>query len=237
MKALKIILIILLVLVVLFGGCAYLVFKNIDKLFIAAIEAIASESMQTEVTVDDVNISFSDGRGEIIGLNIANLPGYDEPRLFSLNKAALQIDASSLEGPVVVIEEILVDGARLTVEHKNLTETNLKEVWDNLQRNSEVQQQQGGEQMNFMIEKLVFSNITMDVISPEFENTTITLPDIRRENLGNRQTGLTGAELTEAVMAPLLESARKELEGKVQKEVEKQVGKQLQEALEEELAQ
>lgn len=233
MRALKIILIILLVLVLLFGGCVYLVYKNIDKLFIAGLEAVASDVMQTQVTVDDVNVSFSDGRGEIIGLNIANLAGYDEPRVFSLNKAALQVDASTLEGPVVVIEEILVDGARLTVEHKNLTDTNLKQLLDNIKRNSEVNQQQSGEQVNFMIETLVFSNITMEVISPEFERTTVTLPDIRRENLGDRQTGLTGTELTEAVMTPLLENARKGLEGKLQKELEKEVGNQLEKALEE----
>lgn len=234
MRALKIILIILLVLVLLFGGCVYLVYKNLDKLFIGALEAVASDAMQTEVTVEDVNFDLAKGRGEIIGINIANLGGYQEPRLFSLDQAALQVDTSTLEGPVIVIEEILVDGARLTVEHKNVTETNLQQLLDNLERNVQMQEQQqgGGEQVNFMIEKLTFSNISMEVVSPEFENTTVTLPDIRRENLGDRQTGLTGTELAEAVMQPLIDSARQSLEGRVEKEVTER----LQQELEAELA-
>ncbi len=229
MRALKIILIILLVLVLLFGGCVYLVYKNLDTIFIGALEAVASDAMKTEVTVEDVNFDLANGRGEIIGINIANLGGYQEPRLFSLRKAALQVDASTLEGPVVVIEEILVDGARLTVEHKNVTETNLQQLLENLKRNIEMQKQQqgSGQEVNFMIEKLTFSDITMDVVSPEFENTTVTLPDIRRENLGDRQTGLTGAELAEAVMQPLIDSARQSLEGRLEKEVTERLQQEL----------
>jgi len=234
MRALKIVLIILLLLVLLFGGCAYLVYKNIDRIFIGAFEAVASEILQTEVEVDDVNFDLGKGRGEISGIQIANLGGYEEPRLFSLNKAALQIDGSTLNGPVLVIEELLVDGARLTVEHKNLTDTNLQQLLDNLQQNAQRQDQpqDSASEMNFMVEKLAFTNITMEVVSPEFERTTITLPDIRRSDLGNRQTGLTGEELAEAVIKPLLESARQGLQGRVEREL----GNRLQRELESQLS-
>ena len=44
---------------------------------------------------------------------------------------AVQVDPRSLTGPVIVINEVLVDGAQLTAEQKG-TGTNLKQLMDGM---------------------------------------------------------------------------------------------------------
>ncbi|MDO3382194.1 DUF748 domain-containing protein [Gilvimarinus algae] len=217
MKALKIVLIVLLVIVLLIGGGIFLLVKNLDGLVARVIESVGTEVLQTEVSLDSVNFELDKGRGELHGLSIANYPGFEQPTLFKLNQIALQIEPSSVNSQVVVIDEILVDGAHLTVEHTGVAKTNIQTLIDTVKRGSTQtsESKNSTQEPRFMVEKLSFTDISMDVISPQLENRTVTLQDIQRENLGTREQGLTGPELVEAVIQPIIDRAKAELEGEV----------------------
>lgn len=237
MKAVKIILIILLVLVLLIGGGIYYLVKNLDSIVAGGIERIGSEVLQTEVSLDSANFELKKGRGELHGLSIANLDGFNEPYLFQLEQIALQVEPASLREPVIVIDEILVDGLQLTVEDKGIAQTNIQELMQRLNKgdsSSQPQDSSTGAEPRFMVEKLRFTDISMDLISPQYENQNVTLSDFTRTDLGDRETGLTGKELARAIVQPIIDKARDRAEAELKSRAQDAAQKAIEENLSEE---
>ncbi|MCP8898708.1 AsmA family protein [Gilvimarinus xylanilyticus] len=236
MKAVKIILIILLVLVLLIGGGIYYLVKNLDTIVAGGIERIGTEVLQTEVSLDSANFELKKGRGELHGLSIANLEGFNEPYLFQLEQIALQVEPASLREPVIVIDEIMVDGLQLTVEDKGIAQTNMQELMQRLNKggSSSSSQDSTGAEPRFMVEKLSFTDISMDLISPQYENQNVTLSDFSRTNLGDRETGLTAKELVRAIVQPVIDKARDRAEEEIRSRAQDAAQKAIEENLSEE---
>ena len=236
MKALKIILAILAAVVVILAIAGYYVFKNFDSLAKTAIEDIGSDLTQTEVRVDTVAFKLTQGRGDIGGLTIANVDGFEQPNLFTLGHIGLQVDPATLRDPVIVINEILIDGAKLTLEHKGLTATNVQQLLDNIRAQTGSGEPEAetdsGRELRFMVKSLQFTDLGMDVVSPQIDNRTLALPDIARSNLGTPETGLTSRELGLAIVQPLIDAARAKFEA----ELKGRVGDKVQEALDRNLS-
>ncbi|WP_049722173.1 hypothetical protein [Gilvimarinus polysaccharolyticus] len=237
MKALKIILVILLLLVALVGGGLYYLFSQLDSMVVSAIEKVGSEVTQTEVRVDRVNFELTKGRGEIYGLSIANPEGYTSDSVFKFDEVALQIEPTSIAEPVIVLNEVLIDGAVLTAEHNGGADTNIQQVLKNVQSylpadNQTTADEAGAEaEVRFMVEKLSFSNISMRVISPQLEDRTVKLNDIKRTNLGSRKQGLTAQELAQAIVQPLIDEAQDRVEGELKHRAVEAASKALDENL------
>ncbi|UTF60458.1 AsmA family protein [Gilvimarinus sp. DA14] len=238
MKALKIILIILLVLFLLIGGGIYYLVKNLDTIVAGAIERIGTEVLQTEVSLDSTHFELKQGRGELHGLSIANLEGFNEPYLFQLNEVALQVEPATLRDPVIVIDEILIDGAQLTVEDKGIAQTNIQELMRRLNQGSSQEEAQpessSGAAPRFMVEKLSFTDISMDLVSPQYKNRTVALSDITRTNLGDRENGLTGPQLAKAIVQPLIDKARDRAEAELKSRAQDAAQKAIEENLSDE---
>ena len=237
MKALKIILIILLLVVVLIGGGLYYLFSNLDSLVASGIEKAGSEVTQTEVKVDKVHLELRKGRGEIYGLSIANPPGYTSANVFKFDEVALQIEPTSVTQSVIVLNEVLIDGAALTAEHNGGASTNIQEITNNVRSRfsgggkPEPEPADSGKELRFMVEKLAFTNISMAVISPQFKDRTVTLNDIKRSNLGSREQGLTAQELAQAIVQPLIDNAKNRLEDELKSRAREEAGKALEKNL------
>ena len=54
----------------------YLLLSNLDSLVERGIEKFGSEAAGTKVSVDRVAIDLRQGRGSILGLTVANPPGF-----------------------------------------------------------------------------------------------------------------------------------------------------------------
>ncbi len=237
MKALKIILIIVLVLFLLIGGGIYYLLKNLDTIVAGAIERIGTEVLQTEVSLDSTHFELKQGRGELHGLSIANLDGFNEPYLFQLSEVALQVEPATLRDPVIVIDEILIDGAHLTVEDKGIAQTNIQELMQRLNQGGSQQEtasESSGPAPRFMVEKLSFTDISMDLVSPQYKNRTVALSDITRTNLGDRETGLTGPQLAKAIVQPLIDKARDRAEAELKSRAQDAAQKAIEENLSDE---
>jgi len=236
MRALKVILIVLLLLVALIGGGVYYLFSSLDSIVASAIEKIGTEVTGTEVSVDRVHFKLRKGRGEIHGLHIANPQGYSSDSVFKFDQVALQIEPVSLTEPVIVFNEILIDGAVLTTEHKGGVSTNVEEVMQNIRSQFASDEEARpdpapGEELRYMVEKLSFTNISLLVISPEFDNRTVTLDDLKRSNLGTRERGLSAQELAQAVVQPLIDNAQKRLTDELKSRARDEAGAALEKNL------
>lgn len=237
MKVIKVILgiIVVLVLIVAVGG--FFLYKNMDGLVLNAIESVGSEVTETEVRVGEVKLTLSAGRAELHNLTIANLAGFTEPTIFSLNEIALQIDPLTISDSVIVIDEILLDGALLTLEHKGISETNVEALMDNIQAHTSSTSNtssSNGEMPTFMVRKLSLTNLSMKIVSPQFKAQTLTLQDIQRTNLGSRTKGLTAGELAQALMQPIMDQAEERFKREIKKGATRSIKKALNENLSDE---
>ncbi len=236
MKALKIVIGVFLILALILGAGAFYLYKNIEGIAKRAIETEGSRISGTEVRVDGVTLALRQGRGEISGLSIANPTGFSDNLLFDLDTVALEIMPTSVRDEVIVLREVLIDGARLRVEHQGVADTNIKKLLDNIRASvgsdDAAPEDKAGDEPLFMVEKLRFANISMDVVSPQLEDRTLTLKDIERTNLGSRQQGLTGKGLALAITRPLLDEAKDRFED----ELKGRAGDKLKDVLDEKLS-
>ncbi len=236
MKVIKTIFGILFLLIVLLAIGAFFLYKNIDGLAKQAIEKIGSDITQTAVQVDAVSLQLTEGRGAINGLTIANPQGFSNEKIFVLGSTVLQIEPTSIRDEVIVLNEILIDGAKLRLEHQNVADTNIQALMNNVRASLGTSEEQPadstGKEARFMVERLKFINISMETVSPHLENRTLEMRDIERSNLGSRQQGLTAKELGMAIIQPLIDEARAKFEA----EIKDRAGSKLKEKLDEKLS-
>lgn len=237
MKAVKIIIGIVIAAIAVLAIVVFIGLKSLNSLVEMAIESVGPNVTKTPVSVEMVNIEVTKGRGEIRGLMVKNPPGYTTENALDLGTIVLQIEPTSLVEPVIVINELTIDGSKLTAEHKGLADINLQQLYENINANSkrpasEPTPTTGSPDLRFMLEKVSFTNISLDLISEEYGSRALTMADIQLSNLGNKQDGLTAEELANALLKPVVDAARK----KVNDELKGKATEKLKETLEEKLS-
>ena len=208
--------------------------QNLDGIIKNVIETVGSQVTQTKVTVSEVKFSLKDGRGEIRGLKIGNPPGYTSAYAFSMEEVAVELDPASLTGDVFVIKEILIVGADLIAEQKGTT-TNLKDLLDNMNSGaqaSEPADEAAGGDVRLMLEKFAFTGAAATVTSPQLGERSLKIPDVRMQDIGDKETGLTPQQLANRMVKTLL----KQVEVAVAKDLKKMAKKAGQDALEKNLS-
>ncbi len=223
MKATKIIVSILVALLVVIAIAVYIGLRNLDTLVEAAIESVGPTVTKTDVQVDGVRLELTEGRGTISGLMIANPEGYSDQPIFRVGEVVLDIRPGSITEDVVIIEEIRIDGAQLNAEHREMTRVNLKTMLNQMRPESQEEPPKSttaSPDIRFMVEKLSFVNAGLSLNSDELGSRELTLRDINLENLGDKQEGLSPAQLTRAILNPLLQQARQRVEQEIRSEAE-----------------
>jgi hypothetical protein len=195
MKAKKIILnfivlplaILLVVLVLAF----FLVGTSLIK---TGIEKAASSTLGVPVTVKSINLSILRGRVAIKGLVVKNPPGYANETLLELGEGVVNLDIGSLMSDTVKIKLIKLDGTKLTMEQKGLT-NNLKEILDRLPKEEKAQPEPKGK--NLHIDRLEITNTNVRVkllpIPGKSDTISLKLDPIVMENLGTDKKLSMGA--------------------------------------------
>ena len=234
-KASKIILGIFVAVIAIVAVSLVLIVQNLDAIIKQVIEDVGTQTTGTAVRVSDVKFTLKEGRGEIRGLTIANPPGYQSDNLFSMSEIAVQVAPGSLTGPVIVINEVLVEGARLTAEQKGNT-TNVRELLNNLESgSSEPAPASESAPVHLMMEKFAVLDSEGTLKTEQFGDKNLRLPDIRLSNIGDKSTGLTPTELSREMLRALtkqLEQAvRKYLEDLAKEAAKKEINKQLDEKI------
>ena len=190
------------------------------------------------MTLDSATLSLQDGRGELHGLTIANPPGYDSAYAFRMEQVALQVDPLSLSGDVIVIKEILIDGAVLLAEQK-ATSTNLKELLDTMGGSSAepATPAESAGDVRLMVEQFSFINNRATLLTSQWGDKSLDIPDIRMSNIGDTETGLTPQQLANRMTTTLIKQAEQAVadyleqlaKDAAQAELERQMDKNLSE--------
>ena len=97
-------------------GVFMFVLSSLDGLIQEAVQTYGSEITKTKVTLDQVEIDLTSGRGALRGLTVGNPQGFNTPSAFVLGSISITIDSSTISDDVIVINEIAIDGPEVTYE-------------------------------------------------------------------------------------------------------------------------
>ncbi len=214
------------VLLVVAGGM-YFAVQNIDGIVKGLIEEVGTEVTGSSVVVGDVKLKLSDGSGTITGLRIANPEGFSKANIFEIDKVTLGIDPGSLTGPVYVLNEVEIDGARVLAE-QNMSGTNIEVMKKNIEQAAQRAVEQLGleteavaeddsEEIRLMVSKFRFVNSSAKLKTEQFGEHELAVPGINLSNLGTREKGLTPEELAMEAVSALVKQVQKAVSDKVKK--------------------
>ena len=240
MKVGKIIGGLVLVLVAVVALVVFVGLGNINSIIKNAVETVGPDVTKTSVTLNRADVQIASGRGELHGLVVGNPAGFNSPHAISIGEVALQIDPASLTGPVYVIKEVLVDGASLIAEQKDLTNSNLQTLLKNVQqgaaKSTQAEETTATSDVRLMVEKFSFINGTAQVITEQWGEKTLKLPNINLANIGDKTTGLTPDQLAQAMLKPVVDQAKRAATEHLQDRLEDEAKDKLKEKLSEKLS-
>ncbi len=241
MKVLKVLGVIVLLIVVGVGGLMYYVFGRLDSLVIEAVEKYGSQAVGTQVTLEDVNIDFGQGRVELLGFQIANPPGYSTPYAFAFSQVAVQIDPNSYTGGAIIVDEISIDQPSINAEEKSLSQMNLTDLSKNLEKGGEPSAEpssSSGEPVdlpNVAVTEFNFSRANISFVSEQYGDKTIEMPSFTAKNLGG-EDGLPPDQLAIALVNELLKQTTNAVKNASRDAVKKEVRDRAKDLLDEKLS-
>lgn len=244
MKAIKIIVGLVVLVALLIAGGAYYALNNVNGFVEKIIEETGSDLTKTRVDVGGVDIKVLDGKGAIYNLSIANPQGFSSNALFTAKSIALALNIESLTTPVKVIDSINVGEISLLAEQKNVKETNVQALLDNMQSSSGTSKESASNKsesdVRIAIKKITFAAAVIDLQTEKLGGKKITLPAFSLHNIGDSKTGLTpeeaGQKITQQLMAKVKSAVKKELSALLKDEVKAKAKEKIKEKLKDSLS-
>ncbi|MGH1471852.1 MAG: hypothetical protein ACRBCS_11700 [Cellvibrionaceae bacterium] len=242
MKALKIIGILFIILVAAVAGIAYYGYQNSGALIKDAVEKYGSEAIGTRVSLDTAKLNFDKDMNsslKLSGLTVANPNGFSSDHALRLGEISVQLQPKSQAKELIIIDKILMFGAHLIAEEKNLNTTNLTTLADNLSQDgsasSQTETAPSSTTPNLIVKSFEFNNATVDLISEQLGNQTIKMPSFSVKNLGGSK-GLPPEELATALLDEILDQATTAVKKETRSAAKQKVRSELKDKINEKLS-
>jgi len=196
------------VLVVIVAVGVYFLLGNLDSIVKAAIEKVGSDLTQTKVTLNDVKIEETSGKGAFRGFRVTNPQGFSDADAFKFDEVSVTIDTGSIFSDPVIIKEIVVSAPQVVYEFGDQG-SNL----DRLNKNVQSQAGAGGgsgdsEGPKFVIENLILRDGKVLLQAPLLkESVSLPLPTIHLTDIGKEGRGATPGDIADQTMEAILASA------------------------------
>ncbi|MAI25553.1 MAG: hypothetical protein CMN75_05930 [Spirochaeta sp.] len=200
MKIKSVLLLGILVILLGAGGAIYYVYSNLNEIVRTAIEEYGSDALGASVTVEEVSISLTEGKGQITGFRIAEPRGFGSGSAVSLGEIELGINLASIQKrDPLVIDLIRVDAPAVNYVVNAKGESNLTALQKNMEgytasggSTDKNPPKEGGEAIRIAIRKLSVENgqITADLSAMGLSEQKATLPAIHASDLGGKQGAL-----------------------------------------------
>jgi hypothetical protein len=203
---------VLLVIVAVLAAAAYWAYSSVDVIVRVAIEYYGPKIAGVPVHVQGVDLSASDGRGVVRGLEIGAPAGFSAPHSATVGEIRVNVDPATIRAAVVHIRELSVESPNITYERGDHG-TNLKAIQDNIKRYIAENPRDADERpaeakhgrRKFIVDHLVLRGGHVTMTSPVLRGQGITfdLPAIELSGVGRRQDGLTASEIGALVAGEL----------------------------------
>ncbi len=173
---------ILLILIGVVIAAAVALTFTIDSIVKSNIERISSELLDTDVTVDRVQISILGWSGSIRGLHIANPEGFEEDTALQIKSVNMEIDPLTLLFDPVNIKHLEIEEMELSYQ-LTARGSNLGRLAGNLPAPDEA----GDDGRQVLIDRLLMDNTILEVRVPleDMEPVRLTLDRFEQTNIGH----------------------------------------------------
>lgn len=203
-------------LLVVIAAALFFVMQNLDRYIAALIEDYGSAATGAPVDVRGVELSLASGEGKIRALSIGSPEGFEADYTFRLGQIHLDLDTESVTRDPVVIERILIEKPEVIYE-VSPRGTNLGTIQKNIDAYAarlpkdakSAESLPDGEARKLLIRKLdiVGGHVKVLVGSAEGKFAEASIGDIHLRDLGAKQDGLTGRQVTARILGVLTRAA------------------------------
>lgn len=210
MKIKKILLGLVIAVVLLVVVALVVVGLTLDGIVKKGVETYGPQITKVEVKLESVRIGLLSGSAAIKGLAVGNPEGYKAPHSITADLISVGIDSGSLLKDKIVVRSIRLESPEITFEG-GLIKNNLKTLMDNLSGTNtstaaESAPAEPGKKLE--VDDFLIVGAKVHVVGG---NTTVTIPEIHLTNLGTGPEGITARDLTQRVLAELVNATLKEV--------------------------
>jgi uncharacterized protein involved in outer membrane biogenesis len=210
MKAKNIALTMLIAIPVLLLAIGIYVTMNLNNLVTKGVESVGSGITQTNVTLQESDISILSGEGTLKELSIGNPKGFSDSQAFQLGSVNMALDTESLASDTVIIKRLEINAPEIRYE-VNESSSNLSQLMENVKQSvtsSNTARQDTGTAKKVIINKLFINNGRISIVVPAANKTlTSELPDLNFSDIGQREGGIEPARAVQIVLAEIATAA------------------------------
>jgi len=199
------------------GIGAFYFLSNLNSIVAGAIEKHGSTVTDTNVGVSGVDISLRKGSGSIKGLRVGSPEGFQTRDAFSLGDITVDIDVGSVRENPVVIEQIHILEPVISAEISKTGSSNIEELRKRVQSYTSGAagsggDKSGGDTKRIRIKEFVLAKgrIEIDASAIGVEKRTITLPEIRLNDIGGAG-GAAPDEITKVIVSAIAKKVTSEI--------------------------
>ena len=203
---------------ILFGGGAIvavviivvvIVLVGLDDIVKEAVERAGSDVTKVEVTLNEADVSPTEGKAALRGLIIGNPADFKTDSAFTLGEISVSLDIGSIGDDTLLIHEIVVNRPQITYELGE-NGSNIEAI----QRNVESQSKGGGSKSSsgddtkIIIDHLYIRNGKVRISAAPLGGKTMdsSLPEIHLTDLGKEEGGASPEQIAEKIMAAVTDN-------------------------------
>jgi hypothetical protein len=207
---------------------------NLNAIIETQIEEHGSRVTGTRVAVGGVDVAVREGRGSVVGIEIANPEGFSRKDVFALGEITIDIDPGSVLDSPMVLDAIVIGAPEVHFEMDAAARSNIDALLDNLEKSSRetasdsADDPGGAEPIRLRVERFSFSDgrITGDMSALGGETFELAMPSLSLEDVGGK-AGATPAELGQQVVRAYASAvARRVARDQAKRGVEKALGEE-----------
>lgn len=191
---------------------------NLDKGIKAVVETMGPELTKSSVTLSDVDLSLTSGKGSLRGLVVGNPVGFKTKSAFSLGEISLAIDPASITTDTIIINSIRIISPEITYESLK-GGTNLDQLQKNVEQaigsssGGAATKTKGGDEeaaaKKIIIRELTITGGKISYSNPLLGSKPISLPlqPLHLTGIGEKSGGASAGEVVSQVLGAINKGA------------------------------
>jgi len=197
-------------------GTLVVVVIYLDAIARGAIERGASYALGVETHVASTRIGLLSGSFSLVGIEIANPPGFEEASFLRVGKARLDLDMATLREQIVKVPELAIQGVEVDLDKRG-GQANYAAILDNLGRFESKEPAPARDpgtapERRFVVQRVAIRDVEAHVRAVEVGpvgKIDLVVPEVVLQDVGGGGEGLTAAQLSGVVVKAVLASLAK----------------------------
>lgn len=181
--------------------------KHTDFMGQTAITTVGSAATGEAVTLEEFSVNIFTGRGKINGLSVPNSGIGSSPTSFVVEKAEVKIVPWSVLWGPLHIRSIDITNPAIDLE-TSATSSNLAIILAAAAAYAVTEDKSDGKDKKLRVDNLTITGAKLSgKIYPLSTKVSMTLPDIKMNNMGTNGDGMSQADFVQAVLTQVVNQA------------------------------